>query len=48
LEFVEGISGTWQQILVIFLITRLFGAGLKEEEILVDHAEGGIHRSRNR
>jgi hypothetical protein len=28
--------------------SRLFGTGPKEEEILVDHAEGGIHRSRNR
>jgi hypothetical protein len=26
----------------------LFGTGPKEEEILVDHTEGGIHRSRNR
>jgi hypothetical protein len=28
--------------------SRLFGTGPKEEEILVDHAEGGIHRNRNR
>jgi hypothetical protein len=28
--------------------SRLFGTGPKEEEILVDHAEDGIHRSRNR
>jgi hypothetical protein len=28
--------------------SRLFGTGSKEEEILVDHAEGGIHRSSNR
>jgi hypothetical protein len=27
---------------------RLFGIGPKEEDILVDHAEIGIHRGRNR
>jgi hypothetical protein len=28
--------------------SRLFGISPKEEGILVDHAEGGIHKSRNR
>jgi hypothetical protein len=28
--------------------SRLFDTGPTEEEILVDHAEDGIHRSRNR
>jgi hypothetical protein len=28
--------------------SRLFGTGPKEEEILVDHAEGRVYRSRNR
>jgi hypothetical protein len=27
--------------------SRLFGIGPKEEEILIDNAEDGIHRSRN-
>jgi hypothetical protein len=27
---------------------RFFGIGPKKEEILVDHAESGIHRNRNR
>jgi hypothetical protein len=28
--------------------SRLFHVGLKEEEILVDHTEGGIRRSRGK
>jgi hypothetical protein len=28
--------------------SRFFGTGPKEEEIPIDHAEGGITRSRNR
>jgi hypothetical protein len=41
-------SNTWKGWKKDECRSRLFGTGPKEEEILVDQAEGGIRKSRNR
>jgi hypothetical protein len=41
-------SNTWEGWKKDECRNKLFGAGPKEEQILVDHAEVGIHRNRNR